>query len=175
MVNRANLQGPSGTHLKIARPLLLTDAGRHSPVGPGCSPKNECTPPAPRITLLIGKQLPDLEASMATRQHASYKKRGFWGKALVILGSIALVADLAFLAQPLERLAEKLGEGLFGLLPSIGLSFVHAVRAFAFHQIDYFSLISRILVLFTATVALVVGSALLRSPSARSRRTDLLH
>jgi hypothetical protein len=112
---------------------------------------------------------------MATQQHAGNTQRGYWGRFLVMLGSVALIADLAFLAQPFERLAEKVGEGLFSLLPTLGLSFVHAARAFAFHQIDYFSLISRILVLFTAMVALVVGSALWRSTSAHPARPDLLH
>jgi hypothetical protein len=105
---------------------------------------------------------------MATRQDTGYSQKSLWGKLLVILGSVALIADSAVIAQPLEHLAEKLSTGLFSLVPTIGLSFASAVRAFALHQVDYFSLISRILVLFTAAVALVVGSALLRSP----RRAD---
>jgi hypothetical protein len=83
----------------------------------------------------------------------------------VTLGFVALVADLEVLAQPLVRLAERFHEGVFGLLPSLGLSFLNAAGAFAFDQIDYFSLISRILVLFTAAAAVVVGLALLRSQS----------
>jgi hypothetical protein len=109
---------------------------------------------------------------MAKRQQVGNSQRNLWGKLLVITGSIALVADSSFLAQPFERLAEKLREGLFSLLPSIGLSFADAVRAVALHQVDYLSLISRILVLFTAMVALFVGSALLRSP--RRADSDLL-
>ena len=112
---------------------------------------------------------------MATQPHAGRLRRTFWGKSLIILGSLALVADLAFLAQPLEHLTEKLSEGLFAALPSIGFSFADAVRTFAFHHVDYFSLISRILVLFSATLALVVGSALLRSSSARPARSPRLH
>jgi hypothetical protein len=83
----------------------------------------------------------------------------------VTLGFVTLVADLEVLAQPLLRLAEGLHEGVFGLIPSLGLSFLNAAGAIAFHQVDYFSLISRILVLFTAAVAIVVGLALLRSQS----------
>jgi hypothetical protein len=112
---------------------------------------------------------------MATQQHPGNVQKGYWGRFLVLLGSVALIADLAFLAQPFERLAEKVGEGLFSLLPTLGLSFVHAARAFAFHQIDYFSLISRILVLFTAMVALVVGSTLWKSTSANPAQPVLLH
>jgi predicted tellurium resistance membrane protein TerC len=111
---------------------------------------------------------------MATQQHAGNKQKGYWGRFLVMLGSVVLIADLAFLAQPFERLAEKLSEGLFSVLPTVGLSFVHAARYFAFHQIDYFSLISRILVLFTAMVALVVGSALWKSTPAQPAHPDIL-
>jgi hypothetical protein len=111
---------------------------------------------------------------MAAQQHAGNRQKGYWGRFLVMLGSVVLFADLAFLAQPFERLAEKLSEGLFSVLPTVGLSFVHAARAFAFHQIDYFSLISRILVLFTAMVALVVGSALWKSTPAQPAHPDLL-
>ena len=69
---------------------------------------------------------------MAKRQHAGYERRGLLGRILVTLGSVALLADLSFLAQPLERLAERLGQGLFALLPTLGLSFLNAARAIAF-------------------------------------------
>ena len=111
---------------------------------------------------------------MATPRHAGYEQRGYLGRILIILGSVALLSDLAFLAQPLERLVERLREGLFALVPSLGLSFLTAARAIAFHQLDYFSLISRILVLFTAMVAVIVGIVLLRPPSTRSTHQDHL-
>jgi hypothetical protein len=111
---------------------------------------------------------------MATPQHAGYEPRGYLGRILIILGSVAMLSDVAFLAQPLERLVERLREGLFALVPSLGLSFLSAARAIAFHQLDYFSLISRILVLFTAMVAIIVGIVLLRPPSTRSTHQDHL-
>ena len=111
---------------------------------------------------------------MATPQHAGYQQSGYLGKILIIFGSVAMLCDLAFLAQPLERLVERLREGLFALVPSLGLSFLSAARAIAFHQLDYFSLISRILVLFTAMVAVIVGAVLLRLPSTRSTQHDHL-
>ena len=111
---------------------------------------------------------------MATRQHAGHEQRGYLGRILITLGSVAMLSDLAFLVQPLERLAEKLSEGLFGLVPTLGLSFLSAARAIAFHQLDYFSLISRILVLFTAMVTVIVGLVLLRRPSTRSTHQDHL-
>jgi hypothetical protein len=111
---------------------------------------------------------------MGTSQHAGYEQRGYLGRILIILGSLALLSDLAFLAQPLERMVERLREGLFALVPSLGLSFLSAARAIAFHQLDYFSLISRILVLFTAVVAVIVGIVLLRLASTRSTHQDHL-
>ena len=102
---------------------------------------------------------------MAKPIHAANEGRGYLGIMFVTLGFVAMAADLEVLAHPLVRLAERLHEGVFGLIPSLGLSFLSAAGAFAFHQVDYFSLISRILVLFTAAVTIVVGLALLRSQS----------
>jgi hypothetical protein len=115
-----------------------------------------------------------LEALMAKPIHAANERRGYLGTILVTLGFVAMAADLEVLAQPLVRLAERLHEGVFGLIPSLGLSFLNAAGAIAFHQVDYFSLISRILVLFTAAVAIVVGLTLLRSQSPRSTNADHL-
>jgi hypothetical protein len=111
---------------------------------------------------------------MDTRLQSENTRQGILGRIMVALGSIALLADLSFLVRPIERLAQSVSQGLFGLLPSLGLSFLHAASAIAFHQIDYFSLIARILVLFTAMVAVIVGIALLQSPSARAANGDLL-
>jgi hypothetical protein len=68
---------------------------------------------------------------MATPQHAGYEQRGSLGRISIILGSVAMLCDLAFLAQPLERMAERLHEGLFAVVPSLGLSFLSAARALA--------------------------------------------
>lgn len=105
---------------------------------------------------------------MATRQAGGRKQRVNWGRAFVTGGLAVLLADLAFLAQPLEKLAERLRDGLFGLVPALGLSFLTAARAIAFHQIDYFSLVSRILVLFSAMTAIIVGFVLLSSRTAHA-------
>jgi len=105
---------------------------------------------------------------MARGQEAEHKQKVYWGRAFITLGFAALLTDLAFLAQPLGKLAERLRDGLFGFVPALGLSLLAAARAIAFHQIDYFSLISRILVLFSAMTAIVVGIILLKSHSARA-------
>ncbi|MGB7283360.1 MAG: hypothetical protein WBE13_13940 [Candidatus Acidiferrum sp.] len=106
---------------------------------------------------------------MATTQTNGYKQRRLWGRSLVTLGVVALLADLAFLAGPLTQLIEKMRDGLLGVIPALGLSFLSAARAIAFHQIDYFSLVSRILVLFSAMVAVVVGTALWNARQAPNR------
>jgi len=112
---------------------------------------------------------------METRQHSENARQSLLGRILVILVSMAVIADLSFLVQPIERLAGRLGDGLFALLPSVGLSFLHAASAIVFHQVDYFSLVARILVLFTAMVAVIVGTALLQSASARAANLNALH
>jgi uncharacterized membrane protein YkgB len=109
---------------------------------------------------------------METRQQSENARRSLLGKIMVAIGSIALLADLSVLVQPIERLVQSVSEGLFALLPSVGLSFLHAARAIAFHQVDYLSLVARILVLFTAMVALIVGIVLSQSASARAANVD---
>jgi uncharacterized iron-regulated membrane protein len=100
---------------------------------------------------------------MVGRQYAAHDKGRYVGKILVAVGFAGLIADLAFLAQPLERLVQRLGEGFFSIVAALGLSFLNAARAIALHQIDYFSLVSRILVLFLALVAVVTGTVLWNS------------
>jgi len=105
---------------------------------------------------------------MATGQEAERKQKVYWGRAFVTLGFAVLLADLAFLAQPFEKLVDRLRDGLFGFVPALGLSLLTAARTIAFHQIDYFSLVSRILVLFSAMTAIIVGIVLLGSRNARA-------
>lgn len=108
---------------------------------------------------------------MAAQQAGGFKRRGFLGKLLVSLGIAILLADSAFLAGPVAELSDKMKNGLFVVLPAVGLSILHAARAVAFHQIDYFSLASRILVLFCAMGSLIVGLVVLSLNSTRSATT----
>lgn len=114
---------------------------------------------------------------MATGWPAANKRKGFRGRILVALGAAALLGDLAFLLPPLAHLFESAKSGLFGFVPAFGLSALNAARAIALHQVDYFSLVSRILVLFSALVAVVVGTALWngrQTPKAPQNRNNLL-
>ncbi|MGB9461169.1 MAG: hypothetical protein WCA94_09765 [Candidatus Acidiferrum sp.] len=111
---------------------------------------------------------------MAKGQAVGYEQMSFLGRILVALGLAALVADFAFLSHALTHLLESAKSGLLGFVPAIGMSLLNAARVIAFHQINYFYLVSRILVLFFAMIALIGGLALLRSPSAGSTgATDL--
>ena len=95
---------------------------------------------------------------MVRKTAADSKSKAYWGRGLVILGVCVVLADLAFLAQPCMRLIAATREGLYGIVPTIGLSLLQTARAIAFHQVDYFSLVGRILLLFSAAVAVVSGS-----------------
>ncbi|MGH9741821.1 MAG: hypothetical protein ACRD51_05650 [Candidatus Acidiferrum sp.] len=113
---------------------------------------------------------------MATSKAAGHTQKGLWGGILVALGLAGLLADFAFLAQPAERLIEKLRDGLFGIVPTLGLTVLNTARAILLHQVDYFSLVSRILVLCSAIAAIVVGATLWNArpaPMAASARQNL--
>jgi hypothetical protein len=112
---------------------------------------------------------------MATERTTGYTQKRYVGRTLVTLGAAAMLTDLAFLIYPLTPLLESAKAGLLGIVPALSLSLLNVARAFAFHQVDYFSLVSRILVLFSALVAVVVGTALWKArPRAlgRSRLPD---
>ncbi len=97
---------------------------------------------------------------MAKGQAAIRKQKSFWGALLLILGFAAILADLAFLAPSLLYLLSSAKAGLMALVPALGMSVLNATRAIALHQVSYFDLASRILVLFSALVAVVVGTTL---------------
>ena len=102
---------------------------------------------------------------MARRPAITRKQRVYWGSALILLGLAALIANLAFVANPLAHVIENAQNGLPGVVPSLGLSVLRAAGALALGQVDYFSLASRILLLFSAMVAVIVGMVLLCSRS----------
>jgi len=106
---------------------------------------------------------------MAHQKPSTNKHKGYLSKLLLTAGLATLVADLSFVTQPLAALLDRSKQGTLGILPELGVCLLNATHAIAFHQIAYIPLISRILVLFCAMVALIAGVALLRSKSARPR------
>ena len=100
---------------------------------------------------------------MAKERIANYQHEEFIGKALVVLGLVTLSADLTFLVQPVLLLIGKLQDGVLGVLPTLGAAILNVTQAIAFHEINYISLVSRILILFIALAAVLVGAARLHA------------
>jgi hypothetical protein len=111
----------------------------------------------------------DLEGTMAKPDAAGHKQAGYFGGILVTIGAAAILSDLVIWAHPIVHVLQSAKAGPFGLIPALGLSFLNAARAFTFHQFDYFSLVSRILVLFSALVAVVMGTTLWHGQQARAQ------
>ena len=104
---------------------------------------------------------------MAKERTAKYQHDELIGKALVILGLVTLSADLTFLVQPVVSLIGRLQNGVLGVLPTLGAAILNVTQAIAFHEINYISLVSRILILFIALSAVVVGAARLHARRSR--------
>lgn len=111
---------------------------------------------------------------MATRRANRDEHRGHLGKFLVSVALIALAASLSTLAGPFAFVATRFREGLLGLLPTVGVYVLNATHAIAFHQVNYASLISHILLLFSAMVSLIAGIALLLPRSKRFQIIELV-
>lgn len=111
---------------------------------------------------------------MANRRTTESKQKGYLGKFLVAAGLLALAADLSFLLPPFDLVAARFKDGLLGILPTLGVCILNATQAIAFHQVNYVSLASHILILFSAMVSLVAGIGLLRPKSARVQIIELV-
>ncbi|HYL62987.1 MAG TPA: hypothetical protein VE077_10235 [Candidatus Methylomirabilis sp.] len=103
---------------------------------------------------------------MASKPVSMTNKKTYWGSALIVAGLLALLANLAPAAASSARFVASFKTGLTGLVSSVGLSFLHAVGAVALGQVDYATVFARILVLFSAMVAIILGIALMRSRSS---------
>ncbi|HKV25607.1 MAG TPA: hypothetical protein VJN93_13520 [Candidatus Acidoferrum sp.] len=93
-------------------------------------------------------------------------RKNLFSKILMTAGLLALMLDLSFLLSPLSQLFASAHSSLIGFVPALGMSFLSAARSIFFHQLDYFSLVSRILVLFCAMVAIISSLVRLLSSSA---------
>lgn len=112
---------------------------------------------------------------MTQKPAATTKSRkGYWGAALLAAGLLALLLNLASGATSFMRLLASFNNGASGLLSSVGLSLLHAVGSVALGQVDYATLLARILVSFSAMVAIILGIALLRSRSTKNAKANPL-
>jgi|SRR5579859_2973774 len=105
---------------------------------------------------------------MAKQRTAEQGQMDYIGQGLVALGLTALLADVSFLVQPLASLIGRLKDGIFEALPTLGGAILNVTQAIAFHEVNYVTVVWRILVLFVALVAVIVGVA--RLHARRSRR-----
>lgn len=99
---------------------------------------------------------------MVNRPAAASKQKAYWGSGLAIAGFLALTANL-LLATPLTRIVVNSRTGFAGTVSTFGVSVLRGAAALALGQVDYFSLTLRILVLFSAMLAVIFGIALMRS------------
>lgn len=100
---------------------------------------------------------------MAISPATARKSEGYWGAALAAAGFLALLINL-FLATPFSHILAT-SKGFAGTVSTLGLSVLRTAGAFALGQVDYFSLSTHILVLFSAMLAVIFGIALMRSHS----------
>lgn len=79
------------------------------------------------------------------------------------LGLAVLLVSMGTLGLQIEGLMERSGVQSLGFLPALGLAFLHTTQALAFGQSGVFFVVARLLVLFSALAAVVVGLALRRA------------
>jgi hypothetical protein len=99
---------------------------------------------------------------MAILHRAESKFRVYGGGALIVAGSAAFLFYLSSLAAQFQGLMEASGEQTLGILPDLGLAFLHATQALAFGQSGTLFVGSRLLILFSSLVAIAVGAGLRR-------------
>lgn len=106
---------------------------------------------------------------MAKWQSIESIQRGYLGCAMVAFGLTALTAQVSAFVPSVLHILQSARQGVLSLVSAISLSLLEPVRVLLFHQADYFSLISlisRILLLFSALAATVIGGVLLTARAA---------
>jgi hypothetical protein len=101
-------------------------------------------------------------------------QKGYWGAALLAAGLLPLLFNLVSIAALLAHLFAGFRSGLIAPLTSLGLALIDAVGSVALGQMDYACVFARILVLFSAMVAIILGIALLRSRASKNAPADPL-
>lgn len=104
---------------------------------------------------------------MAKKRANARNQRTRWGKTLLVVSMAALLTEFLLLFRPLWDMAERLKEGLVGVVPAAGMCLLNATHALAFHQVDNLWLVSHILVSSCAMTGLIAGVTLLRTKSPR--------
>jgi len=103
---------------------------------------------------------------MAKWQPIESIQRGYLGCAMVVFGLTALAAQVAAFAPSVLHILQSARQGILSLVSALSLSLLEPAQAILFHRMDYFSLVSRILLLFSALAATLIGGVLLIARSA---------
>jgi hypothetical protein len=99
---------------------------------------------------------------MRGRENLNRNLRARAGVALLVLGSLLMLAKLGLLAVRFPELLATMGIDTLGVHVALGLTLLKVFRTIAFDHAAIFSVVCGILVLFFALVAIVAGLMLLR-------------
>jgi hypothetical protein len=105
---------------------------------------------------------------MATRQASNGRLKSIVGGALLAIGSCVLLFDAGSLALQARHLLSASGAEAIGVLAAAGLALLHTLQAAAFDCSILLSVVSNMLILFSAFVIVATGMALLRKQLANA-------
>jgi len=105
---------------------------------------------------------------MATQQVSSGRLKRILGGALLTIGSGIFLWDAASLALHARNLLSTASSDRLGVLAAAGMALLRTLQLVAFDTAILFSVVSSILVLFSAFVVIAAGIALLRKQFARA-------
>jgi hypothetical protein len=105
---------------------------------------------------------------MATQQVSNGRLKVILGRGLLTIGSGIFLWDAGSLALHARNLLSTARSDSLGALAATGMALLHTLQLVAFDHAIWFSVVSGILVLFSAFVVIAAGIALLRSQFARA-------
>jgi hypothetical protein len=108
------------------------------------------------------------EVSMATQQVSNGRLKVIFGGVLLTIGSGIFLWDAGSLALHARNLLSTAGSDCLGALAAAGMALLHTLQVVAFDHAILFSVVSSILVLFSAFVIIAAGMTLLRKQFAEA-------
>ena len=110
-----------------------------------------------------------------TRTSQAVNSKRIIGLALMIVGSIVMLAYVGMLALQVRAFLNASPADLLGSGIGLGLASVRLIPSLAFNHGAVFSWLGKMLVLFSALVVIVAGLALLQNRSARTASSGRLN
>jgi hypothetical protein len=105
---------------------------------------------------------------MATQQVSNGRLKVIFGGVLLTIGSGIFLWDAGSLALHARNLLSTAGSDCLGALAAAGMALLHTLQVVAFDHAILFSVVSSILVLFSAFVIIAAGMTLLRKQFAEA-------